>query len=98
MKLFLDDVRDAPEGWRLVRTVDECIRLLLENVIEEISLDHDLGSDNTGPTGMSVIEWIEDEQSRGWTIPRVISVHSMNPVGRERMLKAIERINWRRGL
>lgn len=43
MKLWLDDCRAAPDGWTRATTVDEAIHLVERNVIEEMSLDHDLG-------------------------------------------------------
>ena len=42
MKLFVDDVRPAPKGWYLARTVTEAIRLLDLYEWEVVSLDHDI--------------------------------------------------------
>lgn len=44
MKLFVDDIRPAPEGWMQARTVTEAIRTLARfgNEITDISLDHDI--------------------------------------------------------
>jgi hypothetical protein len=53
MKLFVDDIRDAPEGWILARTITEAFNLLdryglpgafgySNKHIEEVSLDHDI--------------------------------------------------------
>lgn len=42
MKLFVDDIRRAPEGWTPCRTNTEAIRLLATGNVEEISLDHDI--------------------------------------------------------
>ena len=53
IKLFIDDIRPAPEGWHLARTVTEAIRFLSQNYqpiwssaagtdISEISIDHDI--------------------------------------------------------
>ena len=42
IKLWVDDVRKAPLGWHLVKTITEAIRLLHTHEIEEISLDHDI--------------------------------------------------------
>lgn len=44
MKLWLDDCRPAPEGWARAVNMAEAQKLLLENVVEEMSLDHDLGA------------------------------------------------------
>lgn len=43
MKLWLDDVRPAPEGWRWVKTAGEALTLLLRGGVKIASLDHDLG-------------------------------------------------------
>lgn len=42
MKLWVDDIRPAPEGWVRAKTVTEAIRLIHTNPIEEVSLDHDI--------------------------------------------------------
>lgn len=42
IKLFVDDKRYAPEGWRLVRSISEAQRVLFQGVVEEISFDHDI--------------------------------------------------------
>ena len=41
MKLYLDDIREAPKGWTLIRTAEDCIKFLETNVVSIISLDHD---------------------------------------------------------
>lgn len=38
-KLFVDDVRSAPEGWRTARTVAEAVGLLESARFDEVSLD-----------------------------------------------------------
>ena len=48
MKLWLDDIRPAPEGWLWARTNDQAKHLLMiaerdGTPITECSLDHDLG-------------------------------------------------------
>ena len=43
MKLFVDDIRSAPDStWLTVRTVTEAIRYISKFDFEEISLDHDI--------------------------------------------------------
>lgn len=42
MKLFVDDIRPAPKGWYLAKTVTEAIRLIDLYDWKEISLDHDI--------------------------------------------------------
>ena len=91
MKVFLDDVREAPPGWRRVLWPEEAIALLQSGSVAEISLDHDLGDDTRG-TGYDVIRWIEEAVVTRGFVPPVIVVHSANPVGRERMLRGIAAI------
>lgn len=42
MKLFVDDQRECPPGWQLARTIDKAIRILAEQEVSEVSLDHDI--------------------------------------------------------
>lgn len=116
-KIYLDDIRPAPEGWEAVRTIEEARCLLLlaaifpeEGSILAISLDHDMGACaactaagthigdqstpeqqymNTCPhaqTGYDFVMWMIEHD----LVPPLVSVHSMNPVGRQRMIAALE--------
>lgn len=42
VKLFVDDLRPAPEGWYLARTITEALRVLSFFEVQEVSLDHDI--------------------------------------------------------
>lgn len=44
IKLFVDDLRPAPEGWELARTISKAIRILDTLQVSEVSLDHDIAS------------------------------------------------------
>lgn len=55
MKVYLDDIRDCPEGWTLARNYQEALDLLRTGKVTEISLDHDLGMEVTGK--VDVDEW-----------------------------------------
>ena len=94
MKVYLDDERPAPPGWRQVRWPKEAIELLKTGQVEELSLDHDLGNDDRG-TGYDVVTWIEEAvATAGFRAPRM-KVHSANPSARAKMeagLRAIERL------
>ena len=91
MKVWLDDVRPAPPGWTWVKTAPAGIELLARGDVTELSLDHDLGDDDQG-TGYDVLVWMEEACARdAWSGPApTIHIHSANPVGRSRMLAAIE--------
>lgn len=96
MKVYLDDVREAPDGWVRTRTPEETIEWLLTGRVRELSLDHDLGLDTeeSERTGYSVLTWLEAEVAKDRWIFELptITIHSVNPVGHERMLAAIDSI------
>jgi len=94
MRLWLDDVRPAPEGWHHVRTAEEAIAAFATGKVLAASLDHDLGPVWAG-TGYDVLVWVEKAiGERAWygPLPR-IDVHSANPVGRSKMVAAVKSIN-----
>ena len=97
MKVFLDDVRPTPDGWRRVFWPDEAIQLLQTGAVDEISLDHDLGDDARG-TGYDVILWIEEAVALRGFKPPIITVHSANSSAVDKMragVLAIERLTSR---
>jgi hypothetical protein len=97
MKIFLDDERTTPEGWHRTFTAQETIKLLENGNVTHLSLDHDLGPAEAG-TGYDVVCFIEQkviESGFNQTnpfIPPVMSIHSANPVGRQKMQLAIQMI------
>jgi hypothetical protein len=92
MKVFLDDERVTPDGWTRVYWPDEAIALLASGMVQEISLDHDLGDDIRG-TGYDVVLWIEEAVALHGFTPPVIYVHSANSSARDKMLLGIAAIS-----
>lgn len=86
-RLWLDDLRPAPEGWRWVKTIEEARVLLKTGEVIEASLDHDLGEGDT-LEGYDLLLWMVETDI--WP-PGGIAVHSANPPGAERMCAVIER-------
>jgi hypothetical protein len=88
MRVYLDDTREAPEGWIRTQTPEEVIALLQTGKVEAISLDHDLGvaTEERERTGYEVLRWLEEQVATGaWSFPvPEIRVHSANPVGWQR--------------
>jgi hypothetical protein len=91
VKIWLDDVREAPRGWQHYKTAEdliEYIELIGWHNVSVISLDHDLGENIK--TGYDFLKWAEkwfsmyDEKH----IPK-FEVHSANPVGVKNMKAAI---------
>lgn len=103
MKLWIDDVRPAPNGYVWCRTTDIAIQTIIKysnrvdwdnNLIDEIELidiDHDAGDfAQYGGDYIKVLEWLEDA---GRSYP--IHIHSMNPVGIQNMRAIIEHNGWK---
>lgn len=84
MNVFLDDEREPPSGFTLVKTVQECIALLRSEEVEMLSLDHDLGTEETGLT-------VVDFMCEHGIFPQAIYLHTQNPVGRQRMYATLRR-------
>lgn len=91
IKVWLDDTRAAPEGWTRAYWPQDVFDLLMQGRVTHVSLDHDLGDDSRG-TGYDVIRWIEEAVVIRKFKPPLITVHSANPVGRERMMRGIASI------
>ena len=94
MKLWIDDVRNPPDGYIWCTTVDQVLTLLRDpdtcDKIELLDLDHDAGSyAEFGGDYIKVLDFIEET---GREYP--IRIHSMNPVGVENMRRIIQRNGW----
>ena len=94
MRVYLDDLRPAPDGWVRVFWPDEAIALLKIGEVTHLSLDHDLGDDPRG-TGYDVLLWIEEAVAVSDFKAPEITVHSANPAARQRMEAAIVAIQAR---
>ena len=90
VKIWLDDERPMPDSsWIPMKNSNVCILLLKackrRNIIPEtISLDHDLGGDDTS---RAVVLWMCENDF--W--PKTVYVHSMNPIGREWLIGMVDR-------
>ena len=100
MRIWIDDLRPAPQGFTWCQTVDgakDCIEacefLTAQKAcmrIELIDIDHDAG-DYVGCGGdyIKLLDWLE-ETGRNYPI----RIHSMNPVGVANMRAIIQRNGW----
>lgn len=92
MKIWLDDVREAPEEYYHCKSVNEAKKKIIEceqggTVIDIIDCDHDLGNyAEDGGDGIKLIDWLAERKTY-----YPIVLHTMNPVGRENMQREIER-------
>lgn len=104
MKLWVDDVRPAPEGYFWCKSVNEAINTILANerwnayclfeemdIITLIDIDHDAGDyAQYGGDYIKILDWLE-ETDRDYPI----RIHSMNPVGRGNMRRIIRKNGWK---
>jgi len=95
MKLWVDDIRDAPdESWIVARKVEQAIRLIATQTFETISIDHDIENRPDDETFKPVAYFI-GEKYKGLqelsdfrtgfgtkikVVPTII-IHSINPTG-----------------
>ena len=97
IKIWLDDVREAPEGYCRCHSVNEAKEKIIECekefvVIDEINCDHDLGDyASDGGDGIKLIDWLAERETY-----YPVKLHTMNPVGRENMQREIDRY-WNNG-
>lgn len=101
LKLWLDDIRDAPAGWIRCHWPDEVLEFIKEGDVTEISLDHDLGDEPQSymepeRTGMMVLNALERMQNENpdFVIPE-INIHSQNPVAAKRMREVAQLLKAR---
>lgn len=97
MRLWIDDVRPAPEGYIWCKSVDIAKSVIIwylyrENeIIELIDIDHDAGEYACcGGDYIKLLDWLE-ETGRNYPI----RIHSANPVGVQNMRRIIERNGWK---
>ncbi len=104
MKLWVDDLYKAPEGWHWVRTVTEAIRILGTWDVEEVALDHDICHYETvlidsqqgefpfqfacQETFEAVAWFIREKYARGGDYPKKVTIITSNGTGAE-VIKAI---------
>ena len=99
MKIFLDDLRDCPEGYALARDVATARKMLVDcaasgTIIEELSFDNDLGENQ--PEGRHLMDWLEEQHIvNGFPLPSRMRVHSANPVAASYMRNVIEALYGR---
>ena len=96
MKLWIDDVRPAPEGYYWCKSVNYAKRVIMDPhiqynyKIELIDIDHDADEyAQYGGDYIKLLDWLEET---GLSYP--IHIHSMNPVGVANMRAIIKRNGW----
>lgn len=106
VKIWVDDVRPAPDGYVWCKSVNEAIdtfsvyvaAYIVGNDSHEVTLidlDHDAGTFySEGGDYIKFLDWLEaNKETFGEYIPP-IKIHSMNPVGRDNMRRIIQKNGW----
>ena len=105
MKIWVDDVRPAPDGYVWCTTTNEAKHIITSVMamyiishraylpsITILDLDHDAGDmAKYGGDYIEILNWME-KQDYSVAIP--IRLHTMNPVGRENMRRIIRKNGW----
>lgn len=101
-KLWIDDRRPAPEGWRWAKSVHEAKLNFIQlggcnGKPGIISLDHDAGAyQYMGGDYIKFLEWLElKRHEENWNINITFHIHSQNPVGVQNMRVIIQHNNWK---
>lgn len=92
MKIWVDDVRNAPEGYLRCHSTNETIRAIEKfGTPWLIDFDHDAGDyASDGGDFIRIMDWMEMHG-----ISTDVRIHSMNPVGRRRMEEIARKNGWR---
>ena len=103
MKLWIDDVRPAPEGYLWITSVNLAIDFIDALCVSDeyfdlpvtlVDMDHDAGV--FASDGGDYIKFLDYcEETWGKDLPFDIHIHSLNPVGVENMRRIIERNGWK---
>lgn len=89
MKIYLDDIRPTPAGYRRTFFVEETIELIKANDgnVKIVSLDNDLGVGYE--EGKKVMQWIEEQAFKNTLQPIPhLYIHTDNPSARDEMMQA----------
>ena len=85
MKIYLDDVREAPEGWERFYKAGEVMEVLVQDPgrITAVSLDNDLGAGEV--EGVYVAKLIAALAKAGMLLKIGMIAHTDNPIAKQRM-------------
>lgn len=102
MKLFVDDIRNAPDDtWTVARTVTDAIRVIARfgDEIKHISLDHDISHQihmgdmsrpfPCGDAFQGVAYFMGQYYRLRYAIPRV-TIHSANVIGGQQLVDILK--------
>ncbi len=94
-KIWVDDIREVPEGYIWIKSVDEFIKFVDEHGVESIEVfdfDHDAGNYNIdGGDYIRCLDYLEFIKAKDINV----RLHTGNPVGRQNMQRIIKKNGWK---
>ena len=93
MKLWIDDLREAPKDYVWCKSTKETIQCIekYKDDILLIDIDHDAGDYVfDGGDYIKVLDYLEEHH-----LSFPIHIHSMNPVGVDNMRRIIRKNGWK---
>ena len=100
IKLWVDDIRKAPDGWHWAKTATEAIRILATQVVTEISIDHDISHKVAVGNVSRPYPCPETFESVAWFVRQLlfgpstqltrITIHTANGPAGDRMMKIFQ--------
>ena len=101
MKIWVDDLRPAPEGYIWCQCTNDALRLIVPNIndVEILHLDHDMGN-TFGGDAIIILDELERKSHRNADFAEavkkiVFKLHSANPVGVANMRQIIQKNGWK---
>lgn len=101
MKIWVDDIRIAPDGYVWCKSTNEALCLIVDNIndIELLDLDHNMG-DTFGGDAIIILKELERKSHREDSFKIAVEkilfrLHSTNPVGVENMRAILKANNWK---
>ncbi len=88
INVYLDDLRDCPEGFTLARTFEDAVKLFENNEVNILTLDHDLGEDAEGIEIKNGYDFVKYFCEHGLRANKIYH-HTDNPVGRRNMYETL---------
>ena len=93
-KIWVDDIRPAPEGYIWIKSVNSFIDYIVEHGIEDVAVfdfDHDAGDyANDGGDYIKCLDYLESIGADNINV----RIHSANPVGAQNMRQIIQKNQW----
>ena len=96
LKIWVDDIRPAPDGYIWCKSTNEAKKTIWDSddMSVLLDLDHDAGDFfYDGGDYVKILDWLEYYAMGKFDIS--VHIHSMNPVGRQNMVRICQKNGWK---